>query len=676
MTENQNGNHTKIIEVSGPNLNKEIEHKNLEDIEKNDNLENQISEINNNNENTSLNIVNTEQKEKLYMDAETQKDNNIELEEEKGLNDINNINDINDINEINEEKTPNLEITTNNNLSNIISTNNIDIMNLVKSQSYLTSLPMSGKSNQKNNNIVILNRESRKTYNCLKEKETSLCKEIKVIKQKRDQLNQFSFERLGEKNNIENNIRETELKNLKKSEINLMNKLEAIKLQITDLLNNEKKLNRKNNIKEYLERLKNNELNNDLIAKTKSLEAESNKYREKQRLDLEKAKNKKINEINKIEEELKNKKLLYLKAQREKEIEIMRKRKKEIDKKIEKTRKSIKNKPNFDPKNYLYNKLANQFEENEKKLLNQQKQDRKSKLSGIEEINIVKRRIIESKFELEKRRIEKTNEMHQLWHSRSLIMPKYQSNVLKKINEYEAKQAEDEEKEKIKKFVLVKEKEKYGDNIPLPPISEKLKGDREKRQVTFLNFEGKDRVKLIKDELSKNKCKNKNYLIEEKIFKQNSHLQKYRQRISKSQEKERKKGMIKSASCQNILNSNVNDILIKNIGGKPLSPVKLKRRRPNEINYLEELKKERKSETKNASYNWNKVIKESSNENGTDYDMVKKKIEVLEEKYQREKDLMNAKGGFLLNQDMGNDLNSMIINSIKGKLAIIENLNS
>ena len=354
----------------------------------------------------------------------------------------------------------------------------------------------------------------------------------------------------------------------------------------------------------------------------------------------------------------------------------MRKRKKEIDEKIEKTRKSIKNKPNFDPKNYLYNKLANQFEENEKKLLNQQKLDRKSKLSGIEEINIVKRRIIESKFELEKRRIEKTNEMHQLWHSRSLIMPKYQSNVLKKINEYEAKQAEDEEKEKIKKFVLVKEKEKYGDNIPLPPISEKLKGDREKRQVTFLNFEGKDRVKLIKDELSKNKCKNKNYLIEEKIFKQNSHLQKYRQRISKSQEKERKKGMIKSASCQNILNSNVNDILIKNIGGKPLSPVKLKRRRPNEINYLEELKKERKSETKNASYNWNKVIKESSNENGTDYDMVKKKIEVLEEKYQREKDLMNAKGGFLLNQDMGNDLNSMIINSIKGKLAIIENLNS
>ena len=61
---------------------------------------------------------------------------------------------------------------------------------------------------------------------------------------------------------------------------------------------------------------------------------------------------------------------------------------------------------------------------------------------------------------------------------------------------------------------------------------------------------------------------------------------------------------------------------------------------------------------------------------GADFDTIKKKIEVLEEKYQREKDLMKVKGGYLQNQDMGNDLNNIIINSIKGKLAIIENLNS
>ena len=657
---------SKIVEVTGPSIHKETESIKIEDKENNTNLESSLNlneskdiqniKINDENkiENNPSNIINMDQKEKSFIDAETQKSEKIGKEEAKGQN-----------NQM-EEKPQNLDITTNNNnISNIINNNNSDIVNLVKSQSYLTSLPISNNRNKKSIN---LNKENRKTYNYLKEKENSLCIEINALKQKREQIINFGFDNLGDNSIIENNIRESELKNLKAKETNLMDKLENIKMQINNLLNNEKKLNRKNNIKEYLEKLKNNENNKDIISKTKSIEAESNKYRQKYMLDLEKAKNKKINEINKKEEELKNKKILYLKKQREEEIKKMRKRKKEIDEIIEKTKKSIQNKPNFDPKNYLYNKLANQYEENEKKFLNQRKMEIKSKLSGPEEITIIKRRMIESKFELEKRRIEKTNEMHQLWNSRSLIMPKYQSNFLKKINEYEAKQAEDEEKEKIKKIVLVKEKEKYGDNIPLPPICEKLKGEREKRQVTFLNLEGKDRVKCIKDEISSNKCKNKNYIIEEQIFKQNAQLQKYLQRVSKSQEKKRK--LVKSASCQNIINSKINDITIKNLGGKPLSPMKLRMKRPQEINYLEELKKERKNDNKNKKIDWNKNIQNSNNE------MVKKQIEVIEEKYKRENELMNVKGGYLQNQELGNELNNMVINAIRGKLAIIENLNS
>ena len=668
MTSHEKKN--KIIEIAGPSINKEADIVQLEKREKNEkqessfnmNLSKNSQDMNinideeNKNENNPSNIINMDQKEKAYVDAETQKSQIIEKEETKGSNDLN------------EEKPQNLDITTNNNnLSNLIKNNNKDIINLVKSQSYLTSLPISYNINNKQ---IKLNNANRKTYSYLKEKENSLCLEIKALKQKREQIKNFGLDNLGDNSVIESNIRESELKKLKTKESNLMDKLESIKVQISDLINNEKKINRKNNIKEYLEKLRNNDSNNDIISKTKSIEAESNKYRQKHMIDLEKAKNKKINEIYKKEEESKNKKILYLKEQRKKEIEIMRKRKKEIDEKIEKTKKSINNKPNFDPKNYLYNKLANQYEENEKKFWNLQKMERKSKLNGPEEINVVKRRIIESKFELEKRRIEKTNEMHQLWHSRSLIIPKYQSNTLKKINEYEAKQAEDEEREKIKKVVLVKEKEKYGENVPLPPISEKLKGEREKRQVTFLNFEGKDRVKCIKDEISSNKCKNKNCIVEEQIFKQNIQLQKFHQRISNSHEKKRNYKMVKSASCQNIINNNGKDIDIKTIGGKPLSPVKLRMKRPHEINYLDELKKERKNDNKNYNIDWNKNIQNSSNE------IIKKQIEVIEEKYKREKDLMKVKGGYLLNQELGNELNNMIINTIRGKLAIIENLNS
>ena len=658
---NETDKKNKIVEVSGKNTKKKVEQTKIKETEKilNPEILDESKNIPESNENeNNLNIINAEQKEKNYIDEEKQKDDNIIKEEAKIQNDLN------------EDKNQNIELTTNNNLSNILNTNNADIINLVKSQSYLTSLPIS--NNNRSKSQIQLKSENRKTYNYLKEKESSLCLEINAIKLKKEQLKMFSLDNIGEKNVIENNIRESEIKKLKQKEINLIEKLEAIKLQITDLINNEKTINRKNNIKEYLERLKNNESNIDLIKKTKTIEEESNKYRQKHMLDLQKAQNKKINEINKKEEELKIKKIQYLKAQREREIEIMRKRKKEIDEKIEKTKKYIQNKVNFDPKNYLYNKLASQYEENEKKFLYQQKMDRKSKLSGPEDINIVKRRIIESKYELEKRRIDKTNEMHQLWHSRSLIMPKFQSNALKKLNEYEAKQAEDEEKQKVKKIILVKEKEKYGEMVPLPPISEKLKEEREKRQDTYLKYEGKERVKLLKEELSNNKCKNKNFVVEEEIFKQNSQLKKFHQRISKSQEKERKKGikLIKSASCQNIINGSDNDIVITNIIGKQISPNKLRMKRPKDINYLEELKKERKNENVANNVNWNKVLQKA------DKDIVKKQLEVIDEKYQREKDLMKVKGGYLQNQDLGNDLNNMIINSIKGKLALLENMSS
>ena len=222
---------SRIIEVTGPSVIKETEK-----IEKNDNLENlNISknepeinidkEIEKENE-MNPSIINMEQKEKQYKDAETQKDENIEKEEIKAQNDIN------------EEKPQNIELTTNNNLSNIMNNNNVDIANLVKSQSYLTSLPL---SNNRNKNQIKLNSQNRKTYNYLKEKENSLCMEINAIKQKREQLISFSFENLGQQNVIENNIRESELKKLKKNEINLMEKLEAIKLQNTDLIKNKKK---------------------------------------------------------------------------------------------------------------------------------------------------------------------------------------------------------------------------------------------------------------------------------------------------------------------------------------------------------------------------------------------------------------------------------------------------
>ena len=610
--------------------------------------------------------LNEEIKEELNKEIkeETKEEVNNEKKEEIKEEKI----DENNLNQVNQNEV------NHNNISNILNISNTDIMNLVKSQSYLTNLPLSSDMSKHKNqttdiNLVRLKKENQKTLNNLKEKENSICLEINAIKQKKINLENISYELNGPKSIVEQNIKNNELKKLRNSENNLLEKLESVKQQIVTLLNNDKKVDRKNNIKEYVERINFLEANN-YYSSTKTLETERNKYRQKQLQDLEKAKIKKENEYNKQKEEQKKLKEDFIKEFRKKEQEIIHKRKMLVDEKMKEAKKFSKNSINSDPKNYLYNRLANEYEENEKKFLQKQKYEKK-KISGIEEISIVKRRIIECKYELEKRRIDKTNQMKQLWHSRSIAVAKYPSNILKQVNEYDSKKVEEEEKQKMRKIVLSKEKERYvKENVSLPPICEKLKNEREKRQISFLNMEGKERVQCIKNEIDK-KIKNKYSIVEESILKKLELLKASRQKKSNSREKIFGQKLVKSASEAKMIKYNN----VRNLLGESLSTKKLRMKKPNEINYLEQLRKESKIHSKNY-VDWDKEIKNVKSEKGGSLEIIKKQIEYLDEKFKMEKDLIKVKGGYLNNQDLGNNMNNMIINAIRGKLAIMENLDS
>ena len=645
--ENKNNNYIKeeLNEERKEELNKERKEELNEEIK--EELNEEIKEE-----------LNEERKEETKEEVNNEKKE--EIKEEKI--DENNLNQVNQ-NEVNH-----------NNISNILNISNTDIMNLVKSQSYLTNLPLSSDMSKHKNqttdiNLVRLKKENQKTLNNLKEKENSICLEINAIKQKKINLENISYELNGPKSIVEQNIKNNELKKLRNSENNLLEKLESVKQQIVTLLNNDKKVDRKNNIKEYVERINFLEANN-YYSSTKTLETERNKYRQKQLQDLEKAKIKKENEYNKQKEEQKKLKEDFIKEFRKKEQEIIHKRKMFVDEKMKEAKKFSKNSINSDPKNYLYNRLANEYEENEKKFLQKQKYEKK-KISGIEEISIVKRRIIECKYELEKRRIDKTNQMKQLWHSRSIAVAKYPSNILKQVNEYDSKKVEEEEKQKMRKIVLSKEKERYvKENVSLPPICEKLKNEREKRQISFLNMEGKERVQCIKNEIDK-KIKNKYSIVEESILKKLELLKASRQKKSNSREKIFGQKLVKSASEAKIIKYNN----VRNLLGESISTKKLRMKKPNEINYLEQLRKERKIHSKNF-VDWDKEIKNVKSEKGGSLEIIKKQIEYLDEKFKMEKDLIKVKGGYLNNQDLGNNMNNMIINAIRGKLALIDNMDS
>ncbi len=683
--ENKN-NYYEISNPSNATIGKTIESNNEKEINKKDNEENLHLENISKSKNEEKKINKSKEK-KILKDELTQNDdnlfNNSMRDEEFNNNRINNYNseDFNLIstNDIKDGNTTNQNDINGNNIQKMLNLSNTDIMNLVKSQSYLTNLPISkrkvnNEKNKDNRDIkkLKLKKETRIAYNSLREKENSICMEINAIKQKKQNLESFSNDIISSKNKVENNIINSKLKNLKNSENNLLDKLESVKQQIVNLLDKNKKLNRRAKLKTFLDKYNFPEASTDYSAKAKALDSEISKSRQNHLKDIERSLIKKENELNRQMEEQKKMKDDFMREFRRKEQEIIHKRKLQADLKMIEAKKFIKNKYNYDPNNYLYNRLANKFEESEKKFLESQISEKK-KESGIEEISIVKRRIIECKYELEKRRIEKTNEMKQLWHSRSVSMAKYPSNILKQLHEFDLKKFEEEEKQKIQRLVLAKEKERFvKENVSLPPISEKLKNEREKRLNSFLNLEGRKRVQCIKDEFDK-KIKNKFSLVEETILKKLEAQKGSRDKTLKSKDFETNSKLVKSSSDVNIFKYNT----AKNKNKlNSLSPTtKLQKKKPNEINYLEQLRKERKINSKNY-INWNKEINNSKSVRGENLDNVKKQIDVLDEKYEMDKNLIKIKGGYLNNQELGDDMNNLIINSIRGKLALMEKMDS
>ena len=139
--------------------------------------------------------LNEERKEETKEEVNNEKKE--EIKEEKI--DENNLNQVNQ-NEVNH-----------NNISNILNISNTDIMNLVKSQSYLTNLPLSSDMSKHKNqttdkNLIRLKKENQKTLNNLKEKENSICLEINAIKQKKINLENISYELNGPKSIVEQTL--------------------------------------------------------------------------------------------------------------------------------------------------------------------------------------------------------------------------------------------------------------------------------------------------------------------------------------------------------------------------------------------------------------------------------------------------------------------------------------
>ena len=523
------------------------------------------------------------------------------------MTEINNINK-NKIIEVN-EITKGDNINSNN--SNIYNTM---LENQIKYMAFLTNVPYKNKGEKR------LKLNVLKNY---KNEQDMFVNKINFVEKKENEIDEISFIKTS-KAEIDNNILNHNVENSNSLEKKLNDTLKEIKQQIKLLSNNTERINIKDNQKLVL----NIELNNYEQTSLKNQILERNKIHMK---ELEN-KYKIIKSI--IFEDERNKMEDYLEEKKKEEIERIRKRKNENDKKGDDLKKYIQTPQR---KNiFLYQKMYQNYLERENKLINDIKTERKAKYLIYRPQKIKIKNTIK---DVEKRANEQKNEMKKLWHSRSMILKNFQNhkNKIREISAISAIQERSNNKNN--------ERLEYSKKIKLPSINEILKKESEFKLINMKKLNGKKKINFI----------NKNYKGGNfKIFNQFKNLncgKVIKQKIKKNDMKDKSNYDEKIENRRNVISKKIN---------------------PKEINYLEGIKNIKK----NACHSWKKFIidKKEKNFDNDGIQNIIKKVENLDEKGKLWKELIKIYSKLENKIELEDKVNNIITDSIKGKLVILDEL--
>ena len=465
----------------------------------------------------------------------------------------------------------------------------------------------------------------------LTNKRNDLHNEISKINGQNSYLKEASLNNLQMPNNLMKHSQIRLIKNLNQSKENLLDKVSSINQQIYQIKTNQKN---NSNISDFSKEEYSENIRKEFIFNNMNKWNRPKSNIKKKIKDLDKKNNsnllRKQNENSKEKESKNNGK--FISEEKHKEF---------INNVIS------KNKNN----NYLYQKMASSFDEKEKIYITECIKPKNIEIKKINKLDI--------KYNSLKKRIDNLanlDKLHKMWKERSELLPKYVSPLYQKIINTEENEKK-EEKEKIEKKKLLYElKLNYGkEKVNLPKISLLLKKEWEKKELKF-NF---DKSKEFKNIINKNinikviQLRNKNKIISNNDIKKSNSVSEINQNIKLNNLLLRNNKIINDSNSfkitNNKLNLNNNDSFLKS---------------SQDINNIEEIKKNKFSTIK---------IQNNKEKN---LDNIKYKVEMMEDKYKRGKELLKLKGGYLKNEDFGDEMNDLLINSIKGKLDMIEMIKS
>ena len=531
------------------------------------------------------------------------------------------------------------------------------------------------KSDEQN----IISKKNLKKLRDYREEKEFLNKKIKMLESKKKFIESEGMMNIDE---VEQNIKNNELRKIKKDTSFLNTRINEIDYQIKNIIAEEYSLTRKEKINLFLSNIEKEKEKSELQTKKYY-----KKFREKRNQIKQLEKEMKLNsekELEKIEEIKKKEQELILENAKkiiEKERETREKMKKKNEEKekerIEKLEKhnEEKTEEQKEIEKKFINKKQNEciYFRNPKIYLQNEEDYLKAELEKIKEAHpiISLKEIKEFKTEkvknYNKNKLdidEKYNKIKKDWIKNKNDLPKFKNHLFKEAEE-RTKKLEEEEK---KKNELISEradaKKKYGESVQdrKPEISEKKKKEREDNikkltekitvKDTLYNYK-KKRILLVKRDPNKPSKFNwelKLDDIDEKNVEINKALNKKPKNIflSSSLEKNKRESSTKKS-----------DDLQKDL---------IKKRNHTEIN------SDNENSVKKEKLKWEKMIKNKNGSIKQNIQNVKIKAEHLEQLANEKEKILKVNGGIEKNPELGQKVSDLLIDSIHAKLSILNSI--
>ena len=498
--------------------------------------------------------------------------------------------------------------------------------------------------------------------------EKELQKKIQRIEENEKLIKNRSFLNLFNKNPI--NLRKD--KEIIKSKVNDLSKNKSLIISRADYINSEIfNLQNKQDVQsgdfknKILQNM--NKLNQNLKEKNQNNKTSENGVCKNQLVRLLDAK-----EEEKILEE---QKLLALKHMREIEREGIKKRKEKTQEEVLKKLKYRNEKPKKEY--YLYEKLYNNYLDREDNLIKKENAKRRAYMRHIDshEFLEMEKNYLERKIQIEENMKENKISLKQEWTERQKLIPSYDNPFIKLLKEEKVKlQLEKElklQKLKENKYNMInfsnklRKPQKWKEKLDNYNIEKKKENNIKKSKIfnqslAFKNdYSDKIRKKLIK-KINKSRENSKENKKEENINKirEIKNIKLNSPQINKR---------TKASSTDNKINNHIN-----NTDRSNKSNIYIKKSASRD--YLAEKRIKPKPKLNNIYANDIKKFLKKSGITENSLLMSKCRLDYLKEKKEQKNRLLKLNGGIAKNPEVGEELYNLSLNIIKGKLAIIEEI--